>query len=95
MAIGRPVISRFVAGIPEPVLPGANGWSVRAGDIEVLPRNALEELNTMGQQAREARRGRHHADSERSSQAGTAICHGAHRSHSNLVGLGHDHAVAP
>ena len=36
MALGRPVISTFVAGIPELVQAGENGWLVPAGDVEAL-----------------------------------------------------------
>jgi len=36
MALGRPVISTFVGGIPELVHPGEHGWLVPAGDIESL-----------------------------------------------------------
>ena len=36
MALQRPVISTFVAGIPELVQPGEHGWLVPAGDIEAL-----------------------------------------------------------
>jgi colanic acid/amylovoran biosynthesis glycosyltransferase len=36
MALGRPVISTYVAGIPELVEPGKNGWLVPAGAIEPL-----------------------------------------------------------
>ena len=36
MALRRPVISTFVAGIPELVAPGEHGWLVPAGDVEAL-----------------------------------------------------------
>jgi colanic acid/amylovoran biosynthesis glycosyltransferase len=42
MALRRPVISTFVAGIPELVKAGENGWLVPAGDIEALM-NAIRE----------------------------------------------------
>ena len=32
----RPVISTFIAGIPELVRPGENGWLVPASDVESL-----------------------------------------------------------
>jgi colanic acid/amylovoran biosynthesis glycosyltransferase len=38
MALWRPVISTFVAGIPELVQPGEHGWLVPAGDVEALAR---------------------------------------------------------
>lgn len=34
--LGRPVISTFVAGIPELVAPGENGWLAPAGDADAL-----------------------------------------------------------
>jgi glycosyltransferase involved in cell wall biosynthesis len=36
MALKRPVISTFIAGIPELVVSGENGWLVPAGDVEAL-----------------------------------------------------------
>jgi colanic acid/amylovoran biosynthesis glycosyltransferase len=36
MALGRPIISTFIAGIPELVISGESGWLVPAGDIEAL-----------------------------------------------------------
>ena len=36
MALGRPVISTYVAGIPELVIPGKTGWLVPAGSITAL-----------------------------------------------------------
>jgi colanic acid/amylovoran biosynthesis glycosyltransferase len=36
MALSRPVISTYVAGIPELVVPGEHGWLVPAGDTEAL-----------------------------------------------------------
>ena len=36
MTLRRPVISTFVAGIPELVDPGRHGWLVPAGDAEAL-----------------------------------------------------------
>ena len=36
LALGRPVISTYVAGIPELVEPGRSGWLVPAGAIEPL-----------------------------------------------------------
>ena len=36
LALHRPVISTFVAGIPELVVPGKNGWLVPAGDVDSL-----------------------------------------------------------
>jgi colanic acid/amylovoran biosynthesis glycosyltransferase len=36
LALGRPVVSTYIAGIPELVQPGVNGWLVPAGAIEAL-----------------------------------------------------------
>jgi colanic acid/amylovoran biosynthesis glycosyltransferase len=35
-ALNRPVISTWIAGIPELVQNGANGWLITAGDVEAL-----------------------------------------------------------
>ncbi len=55
LALERPVISTYVAGIPELVKPGVNGWLVPAGSVEALTaamRTALllpaEQLEQMG-----------------------------------------------
>ncbi len=60
MAMGRPVISTYIAGIPELVRAGENGWLVPAGDMESLVdtmREACsipaEELEEMGRCGRE------------------------------------------
>ena len=42
MALRRPVLSTFVAGIAELVRPGLDGWLVPAGDVHALA-DALEE----------------------------------------------------
>ncbi len=36
MALGRPVLSTYVAGIPELVISGENGWLFPAGSVEEL-----------------------------------------------------------
>ena len=36
LALGRPVISTYVAGIPELVEPGRSGWLIPAGAVEPL-----------------------------------------------------------
>lgn len=43
LALGRPVVSTYVAGIPELVEPGRSGWLVPAGCPDALAR-ALREL---------------------------------------------------
>jgi colanic acid/amylovoran biosynthesis glycosyltransferase len=45
MALGRPVIATYVAGIPELVRPGENGWLVPAGAVEPLV-DAMQDLLT-------------------------------------------------
>jgi glycosyltransferase involved in cell wall biosynthesis len=59
-ARARPVLSTFVAGIPELVVPGRNGWLVPAGSVEDLAaclRQVLaapvEELTALGLRGRE------------------------------------------
>jgi glycosyltransferase involved in cell wall biosynthesis len=43
MALRRPVISTYVAGIPELVRPAETGWLVPAGSVENLAQ-AIEDL---------------------------------------------------
>jgi glycosyltransferase involved in cell wall biosynthesis len=71
MALKRPVISTFVAGIPELVQPGEHGWLVPAGDVEALAdvmRACLETpnetLDRMGETARKRVIERHSVDTE-------------------------------
>jgi len=45
-AMGRPVISTFVAGIPELVKDGENGWLVPAGNISKLMEAMIDVLKT-------------------------------------------------
>ena len=59
LAMGRPVISTYVAGIPELVVDGECGWLVPAGDVEALytamKRTLLagpDELERMGKAGR-------------------------------------------
>ena len=71
MALKRPVISTFVGGIPELVLPGDHGWLVPAGDVEGLT-NAMrvcldtpvDILNGMGEAAHKRVRARHSIDTQ-------------------------------
>jgi colanic acid/amylovoran biosynthesis glycosyltransferase len=46
LALGRPVISTWVAGIPELVEPGKSGWLVPAGDSASLKTALREALET-------------------------------------------------
>jgi colanic acid/amylovoran biosynthesis glycosyltransferase len=57
LALGRPVISTYIAGIPELVETGACGWLVPAGSVEELARvmrealaSPVEELARMGRE---------------------------------------------
>jgi glycosyltransferase involved in cell wall biosynthesis len=71
MALKRPVISTFVAGIPELVQPGQHGWLVPAGDVEALAdamRDCLEMpgemLVRMGEAGHKRVVERHNVDTE-------------------------------
>jgi glycosyltransferase involved in cell wall biosynthesis len=68
MALGRPVISTYIAGIPEMVKPGVTGWLVPASDVESLADamqqalvTPIEMLESMGAAAREYVRTHHDA----------------------------------
>jgi glycosyltransferase involved in cell wall biosynthesis len=71
MALRRPVITTFVAGIPELVRDGANGWLVPAGDVEALADAMVacldappDTLARMGAAAHERVLARHDVDRE-------------------------------
>ena len=71
MALRRPVLTTFVAGIPELVRPGEDGWLFPAGDVDALAaamRDCLEAtpeaLARMGEHARERVLRRHDVDTE-------------------------------
>ena len=71
MALGRPVISTFVAGIPELVESGTNGWLVPAGDVEALAAamqdclgTPVEKIAEMGASARARVAARHDIENE-------------------------------
>lgn len=71
LAQGRPVISTYVAGIPELIQEGRNGWLVPAGDVESLTQAMARALDTpadrlgeMGRAGAARTRQRHHIDSE-------------------------------
>jgi glycosyltransferase involved in cell wall biosynthesis len=71
MALRRPVLTTYVAGIPELVRPGENGWLVPSGDVEalaaalqdVLARPAAD-LRAMGEAAHRRALERHSIDTE-------------------------------
>lgn len=71
MALGRPVITTYIAGIPELVRPGEGGWLFPAGDIEELAQAmqeclgaAPEHLAALGAKARQRVLARHDVDLE-------------------------------
>jgi glycosyltransferase involved in cell wall biosynthesis len=71
MALSRPVISTYVAGIPELVHPGEHGWLVPSGDVDQLVsamqiclERPLEDLAQMGDSARTRVLERHDVDKE-------------------------------
>jgi len=71
MALGRPVISTFIAGIPELVRTGSEGWLIPAGDGDALAGAMRECLSTdparlleMAHAAHERVRERHLVDRE-------------------------------
>jgi colanic acid/amylovoran biosynthesis glycosyltransferase len=73
LALRRPVISTYVAGIPELIQPGKNGWLVPAGDVNSLKIAMLELLNTsaselelMGEQGFNSVIAQHNVDEEAS-----------------------------
>ena len=45
-AVGRPVISTYIAGIPELVRPGENGWLVPSGNVDELVTSLADALET-------------------------------------------------
>ncbi len=71
LALGRPVLSTYVAGIPELVRPGTNGWLVPSGSIDDLVAALREVLDApadrlaaLGEAGRAAVRERHDAERE-------------------------------
>ena len=81
MALGRPVISTYVAGIPELVVPGLCGWLVPAGSVEALVEAMRDALLSST------------ADLERLGRAGTARGPTARRHHRNGQAGCPDHAI--
>ena len=71
MALRRPVLTTYVAGIPELVEDGRNGWLFPAGSVEELADAManclsmdLDQLQVMGDAARERVLQRHDIDTE-------------------------------
>lgn len=70
-ALARPVLSTYIAGIPELVRPGENGWLIPAGSVEDLSVAIRELMDTpvdrlaeMGLAGQRAVRERHHIPTE-------------------------------
>ena len=77
MALRRPVLTTYVAGIPELVRPGENGWLIPAGDVEALAvamedflSRSADELRTMGEAAYQRVVERHSIETEAAKLAG-------------------------
>lgn len=77
MALRRPVLTSYVAGIPELVIPGVNGWLFPAGDIDSLAAAMAEclscsaaALQRMGEAAHARVLERHSIDIEAAKLAG-------------------------
>lgn len=73
LALGRPVISTYVAGIPELVVPEHSGWLVPAGDVDALVaamraalRAAPAELEALGRSGAARVRAQHDSRAEAS-----------------------------
>lgn len=71
LATGRPVLGTYIAGVPELVESGVNGWLVPAGNVEAtaaavlrLLRTPADELTRMGRAGAERVRARHDASKE-------------------------------
>lgn len=71
MSLKRPVISTYIAGIPELVKDGENGWLCVAGDVDDLARSMrdalatpVDQLQKMGEAAFERVIARHNIDIE-------------------------------
>lgn len=69
MSLARPVISTYVAGIPELVIPGETGWLTPASDADALARAMAEAmaqpvaaLDAIGRKGRERVLARHDSD---------------------------------
>lgn len=71
MARKRPVVSTYIAGIPELVQPGKTGWLIPAGDVPALAETLKEVIATdravlaeMGEVGQARARERHLIDTE-------------------------------
>ncbi len=71
MALRRPILTTYVAGIPELIRPGVDGWLFPAGDVDGLVTvleeflaTPIETLERMGEAARQRVLERHSVDTE-------------------------------
>jgi glycosyltransferase involved in cell wall biosynthesis len=71
LALARPVISTYVAGIPELVEPGVDGWLVPPGSVDALAGamraaigSSAAELERLGRAGRARVLERHHLRTE-------------------------------
>jgi len=71
MALRRPVLTTYIAGIPELVRPGETGWLFPAGDVAELAKvledclaASPEQLETMGEAGYQRVLARHAVDTE-------------------------------
>jgi colanic acid/amylovoran biosynthesis glycosyltransferase len=68
LAMGRPVLGTYIAGVPELIEDGRNGWLVPAGNVDAIAdkvvhilRTPVAELTAMGRHGCETVRRRHDA----------------------------------
>lgn len=99
MALRRPVLSTYVAGIPELVRPGETGWLFPAGSVDSLAEamqdclaRTTAELQAMGEAAYARVLARHSIDVE---AAKLAALFGESLSGVSATAAGQTHAVAP
>jgi colanic acid/amylovoran biosynthesis glycosyltransferase len=71
MALSRPIISTYIAGIPELVHPGEHGWLVPAGDVDALVHAMqacldapIDTLVRMGEAGNQRARAYHSVDTQ-------------------------------
>lgn len=81
MALRRPIISTYVAGIPELVRPGEHGWLVPAGDVNTLVSamqacfdTPVDKLRSMGEAAHQRVLARHDVDTQAAKLANLFQC---------------------
>ena len=77
MALKRPVLSTYIAGIPELIRPGVDGWLFPAGavdELELAIQDCLaktdEDLRRMGNAAHQRAKERHSIDLEATKLSG-------------------------